>query len=292
MSGVEYSGLLNQVVNVASEVIAESQASKQAAAREIIVLNDVEDEARIMMQACKDPVAQRSLDREKLQAWCHDAGRVKSAISLSRVQREEGRQSLQTLVAISGVTATGSVVPFIAQASSSPDASGTRVLIMSQWLEPQQIEHIMEKVQCLLQRTGCDKPYDADHQSPDKHYANAWSHYRLATQDMKDPLAPFIAMRECIDGVLESLARRRRVRRPLSKAEGERVRELLLELRREDVPDDSVHRIADETKGIRGNLSGGKTLVHGRDFIGVTLRAASQWLESLLGCVDIAKLGP
>jgi hypothetical protein len=282
--------LLSRVITIASGVITEARAAKQAAASQLRLLNRAEDEARIMIRACEDPSAAQLLDRERLVVYCHDATSVRSALTSGRTQLEEQSQTLQTLVAISGVTATGSVVPFVEQARLSPSASGTVSLIASRWLEPDHIQPLMASVQHLLVRTGCDKPYAGDQQSPIAQFVAAWSHYQQATEHTSGPSGPFMAMRQCVDDVLESLARRRRVQRPVPKATDERVLSLLHDLRVAGVSADNACRIATEIKGIKDRLSGGKTASHSREFIGLTLRTASQSLESLLSSIDVEKL--
>lgn len=270
--------------------MAEAQAAKQAAASHLRLLNRAEDEAGIMIRACRDPLAAQFLDPERLCLYCHDAANVRSALSSSRAQQEEQSQKLQTLVAISGVTATGSVVPFMEQVRLSPSVSGTVSLITSSWLEPDHVQPLMDSVQQLLARTGCDKPYAGDKQPPVAQFVAAWSYYQQATEHTSGPSGPYIAMRQCIDDVLASLSRRLPVQRPVPKAKDKRVVALLHDLRGAGVSDDTACRIAAEIKGIRDRLTGGKQAADSREVIGLTLRTASQSLESLLSCIDVEKL--
>lgn len=290
MAGAEHNDQLVRVITIAAGVIAESQAGKQAAANEIMVLNEIEDEARIMMQACKEPAVSGSLDPQKLQAWCTDVKSVESVIASSRSQRIEQTQTLRMLASVSGVTATGSIVPFVAQAASAPNANEVLQLIHSKWLEPQQIAPLIERVRKLLRLTGCDRPWADKGKTTEELLGVAWAHYQLATEETADSMASFMAMRQCIDDVIESLARRRRVKSQLPDPKGQRVAELLQALRLDDAPDGGDHRIADTIEGIRTGLTNSKKVKHNRGSIGLTLREASMWLESLLERVDVAKL--
>jgi hypothetical protein len=150
--------------------------------------------------------------------------------------------------------------------------------------------HVVEWVRHKLSELDCARPMGSTGLTNIEQLEGAWQKFRNPSNGCNDVLGPLLGMRECIDGVLDSLKQKLRNRNLKGKKASCKVRAILTELVAEQLGSQYIEQMAVDVDDIRRQLSReGKPSSLDRVTTHARLQRATEWLRDLLNRIDAAK---
>jgi hypothetical protein len=149
---------------------------------------------------------------------------------------------------------------------------------------------VVDGVRHKLSELDCVRPMGSNGLTNIEQLEDAWQKFRNPSNGRNDVLGSLLGMRQCIDGVLDSLKQKLRNRNVKGGKASCKVRAILAELAAEQLGPQLIEQIAVDADDIHTQLSKeGKPSSLDRVTTHARLQRASEFLRDLLNRIDASK---
>jgi hypothetical protein len=191
-----------------------------------------------------------------------------------------------TTVGPTGVYAI-SQVSFAGDSDVSPEVQNLFRVYDQQQQAAFDEQQVVTRLRQKLIDLDCVRPQGSTAATNMQQLDEAWNKYRNPSNGRNDVLGPLLGMRECLDGILESLKQKLRNRNVRGGNASDKVRAILSELVAAQLDKQVVEQIATDADSIRNQLSSeGKPNVLDRVVTHLRLQRATYFLRDLLNRID------